>query len=267
VNFEYDLAPGILAYASYAHGFKAGGFNGQDTSPDQMAVPFGPEKVDAYELGLKTGLLDRRMILNVAVFRSEYTDLQVGGARPFVTSPAATVQNAGGARSQGIDISQRWAITRGLTSSLEIQLLDAKYTSYPNANATSYQAVLGIPRQDLTGARTPYSPKYSGNWSLTYEAPLTGDFNLHVGGSLYFTSRFNMTTNNDPFLDQAGYGKLDVSIGINNTKSNWDATLLVRNATDRLYSVYGAAAPTSLGSYSLQIDPLRSYTAQLRWHF
>jgi outer membrane receptor protein involved in Fe transport len=267
VNFEYDLAPGILAYASYANGFKAGGFNGQDTSPDQLAVPFGPEKVNAYEIGLKTELMDHRMTLNLALFRSEYSDLQVGGARPFVTSPAATVQNAGGARSQGLDLSQRWAIARGLTSSLEIQLLDAKYTSYPNANPTSLQAVQGVARQDLSGSRTPYSPRYSGSWNLDYERPLLGNLNVHLGGSVYATSRFNMTTNNDPFLDQAGYAKIDATIGLRNVRSNWDASLLVRNITDRTYAVYGAAAPTSLGSYSVQIDPPRSFTAQLRWHF
>jgi outer membrane receptor protein involved in Fe transport len=267
VNLQYDLARDVLAYASYAHGFKAGGFNGQDASPDQEAVPYGPEKVDAVELGLKTQFFNRRMTLNTALFRSEYDDLQVGGARPFVTSPAATVQNAGGARSQGIELEQRWAITRSLTSSLSVVLLDAKYTSYPNANPTSLQTVQGIPRQDLSGARTPYSPKYSGTWRLDYAIPLPRNLVFKLGGSMLFTDSYNLTTNNDPYLDQEAFVKFDGTIGLSDVAAGWDLSVLVRNLSDEDYLVYGAAAPRSLGSYSVQKDPPRNIAVQLRWRF
>lgn len=267
INLQYDLQRDILAYASYANGFKAGGFNGADTSADQASVPFEPETVNAFELGLKTQLFHRRMTLNAALFRSTYSDLQVGGLRPVNTVPVSTVQNAGGARSQGIEIEQRWAVTREITSSLSFVLLDAKYTSYPNANATSFQTFQGQTQQDLSGERTPYSPKYSGSWRLAYVRPLAGNLAFTLGGSMFFTSRYNISTNNDPFLDQSGFVKLDATIGLSDVAAGWDFSVLVRNVTDESYLVFGAASPTSLGSYSVQKDPPRSVTAQLRWHF
>ena len=266
VNVQFDVAHDVLAYASYSNGFKAGGFNGADTSADQGSIPFGPETVDAFEAGLKTQFLNRRMTLNIAAFRSTYHDLQVGGVRPVNASPVSTVQNAGGARSQGIEVEHRWIVAPGLTSNLSVVLLDAKYTRYPNANATSLQTVQGITQQDLSGARTPYSAKVSGSWALTYKVAVTSNLSLHIGDTLFFTSRYNTTTNNDPFLDQSGFVKLDATVGIT-SKAGWDLSLLVRNLTDANYIVYGAAAPTSLGSYSVQKDPPRSFTVRASHHF
>ena len=263
---QYDLAHDIMAYGSYSRGFKSGGFNGQDTSADQQAVAFAPETVDAFEAGLKMQLLNRRMTFNLAAFRSTYHDLQVGGTRPGV-SLAITVQNAGGARTQGIEFENRWAITNRLTSNLSFTLLDSKYTAYPNANATSLQTVRGQASQDLSGAHTPYAPTFSGSWRLDYDLPLTNDLSLKLGNATYFTTDFSTTTNNDPFLQQGGYAKIDSSIGVVSESARWELDLLVRNVTNKVYLVYGAATPASVGSYSVQRDPPRSVTVQLRWHF
>jgi iron complex outermembrane receptor protein len=39
--------------------------------------PYRPEKVDSYELGMKTRLLDNRLMFNVAAFRDEHKDMQL----------------------------------------------------------------------------------------------------------------------------------------------------------------------------------------------
>ena len=266
LNIQYELAPDLLGYLSYANGFKAGGFNGQDASPDQAAVPFGPEKVNAYEAGLKTQFFDRRMTFNLALFRSDYRDLQVGGSRPGI-SVVQTVQNAGGARAQGLEFEQQWLWAKGLKSSLSGAWLDSRYASYPNANATSLQALQAVAAQNLSGARTPYAPVFSATWNLDYEHSLGGALRAHIGPSFFYSSRYNTTTNNDPYLIQGGFGRLDLQAGISGT-AGWDVSLLVRNVTDKTYIVYGAATPAgSLGTYSVQRYPPRSFTAQLRWHF
>jgi outer membrane receptor protein involved in Fe transport len=108
----------------------------------------------------------------------------------------------------------------------------------------------------------------SGSWRLNYTLPLTGRLDLHLGGLLFFTSRYNTTTNNDPYLDQSGFAKVDATIGLGDRGAGWELSLLVRNLTNERYLVYGAATPAgSLGSYSVQTDPLRSFTAQFRWTF
>jgi len=72
----------LLSYLKYGHGFKGGHFNagltisgGQDI--DQNIDPVDPEFIDAIELGFRTRWLDDRIVLNAAVFRYWYQDLQV----------------------------------------------------------------------------------------------------------------------------------------------------------------------------------------------
>src|SRR3546814_4710745 len=60
IALDQQLAPGILAYASYNRGFKSGLYNSIPPSADVIQ----PEVLDAYEAGLKTELLDRRVRLN-----------------------------------------------------------------------------------------------------------------------------------------------------------------------------------------------------------
>ena len=57
------------AYASYAEGFKSGGFNGRPSS--QTIVSYDPEKVKTYELGLKTEFFDRLLRVNGSIFQSD----------------------------------------------------------------------------------------------------------------------------------------------------------------------------------------------------
>ena len=65
-----------MAYTSVGTGFKSGGFNGSflANDPAQIAVqldPVKPESVTAYEAGVKSTLLDDRLLFNAALFARE----------------------------------------------------------------------------------------------------------------------------------------------------------------------------------------------------
>ncbi|RXD05271.1 TonB-dependent receptor [Sphingomonas sp. UV9] len=78
----------LLTYASYAKGYKAGGYNldrsdlggvngvlSGRTNADAAGLQFNAEKVNNYEIGAKFNT--RRFTLNVAAFRQEFTDFQL----------------------------------------------------------------------------------------------------------------------------------------------------------------------------------------------
>src|SRR3546814_685752 len=96
IALDQQLAPGILAYASYNRGFKSGLYNSIPPSADVIQ----PEVLDAYEAGLKTDLLDRRVRLNVAGFYYDYKNLQV----TVFTPTSAVLQNGAKARIYGADV-------------------------------------------------------------------------------------------------------------------------------------------------------------------
>lgn len=74
----------VMAYASYARGYKGGGANPPRADIDQTVVQyhpqaevFDPEYLNAFELGVKTSLLDRKLRVNATAFYYDYQDYQV----------------------------------------------------------------------------------------------------------------------------------------------------------------------------------------------
>ncbi len=95
VDWKPDLpfTDETLLYASFAHGYKAGGSNpppmgilgwgekdiGENALAESIAKPktFDPEFVNAYEIGAKNTLLDGRLTLNLAAFYYDYDGYQI----------------------------------------------------------------------------------------------------------------------------------------------------------------------------------------------
>ncbi|HSM95650.1 MAG TPA: TonB-dependent receptor [Rhizomicrobium sp.] len=76
---KLDFTDRTLVYASYSRGYKAGGFNpGIQTGTGSGLSPlYGPESIDAYELGTKNILLDGHLQANADVWYYNYQGLQV----------------------------------------------------------------------------------------------------------------------------------------------------------------------------------------------
>ena len=76
---KLDFTDRTLVYASYSRGYKAGGFNpGIQVGAGGGLSPFyGPESIDAYELGTKNVLLDGHLQANADVWYYNYDGLQV----------------------------------------------------------------------------------------------------------------------------------------------------------------------------------------------
>ena len=72
-SLSYDLTDSVMAYATYARGFRTGGFNETDSSADRI---YENEVSDNYELGLKTEWLDGGLIANFAAFRIDFDNQQ-----------------------------------------------------------------------------------------------------------------------------------------------------------------------------------------------
>src|SRR5262249_57787264 len=83
-GIQYQFDRQVMGYFSYARGFKAGGFNSDDTTGVASSLAFGPEHVNAYEVGMKSTWWDNRVLVNLDVFRSDYSGLQVAS---FVELP------------------------------------------------------------------------------------------------------------------------------------------------------------------------------------
>lgn len=200
VTLSYEASDDINLYARFARGFKSGGFNGETNvffdpaAPagcpfglTELCQPYRPEKVDSYELGIKTRLLDDRLIFNVAAFHDRHKDIQLS-IFTAAGAAASVVRNAAAARIQGLEFEAVARPTDGLTINASLALLDAKYRRYIDG---------GI---DVSRNRAfPHTPKRTASLGLDWriiegdwgKLKLSGDVN-HV--SRYFTFPYALTT-------------------------------------------------------------------------
>tara|TARA_R110000787_G_scaffold62077_3_gene140537 strand:- start:12645 stop:15107 length:2463 start_codon:yes stop_codon:yes gene_type:complete len=125
VSANYSFSDDVMGYASYSKGFKNGGFS-QRIFPGELVTPaFTPEFVESYEVGLKTELFDRRLRLNLAVFQSDYSDIQIVVNEGI----APKVRNGGEGRIKGFEIEGQAAPTDWLRIDYGVGYLDAGYRS------------------------------------------------------------------------------------------------------------------------------------------
>lgn len=279
VNVQWHITDDVLAYASYARGFKAGGFDQRNLFLDAVKGQFEPESVDAYEIGTKTTWLNGRVQLNAAAFRSEYENLQVSTFDGVVNF---LVNNAASATTQGLELEGRFHVTDRLTLATSVGYLDAEWNDYRNAQCTAIAQsraltladfsncrinANGLLVQDLTGQSLLMAPKWSGNLFTQYAIPLGDRLEIDAQMNLSFESKKFLAADNDPAMVQTGYAKLDLRIALASV-DGWEIAVLGKNLTDKLTSGHGEDQPLqSTNSFFKLTDLPRTIAIQASYNW
>ncbi|WP_397606074.1 TonB-dependent receptor [Sphingorhabdus sp.] len=265
ITLEARPAEDVMIYTSFKKGFKSGGFSGTD------GLPFNPESANAYEIGLKSRFFDKRVLLNLTAFRSNYKDLQVSSFDPATALFLTT--NAASARTQGLEAELQLAVTQDFKLSGNVTYLDATYEDFTKSQCWAGQtAALGCvtvgssSTQDLSGVTTPYAPEWSGSIAADWSKDIGSGLTLKAGSDLYFTSRFATLTDIHPDSFQEKFAKLNARIGLS-TESGWDLSLAVRNLTDKRTAAFKNTIPGGFNSIAAFTEPPRTFTIQARYKF
>lgn len=264
VNVQYDITDDVMTYASYTKGFKAGGF-----AVAVSKATFDPETVDAFEVGLKSNLFDRRLTFNIAAFLSKYKSLQEtitlilpGG------STAQVVSNVAGTEVKGVELSTMLRASSQLTLSADVAYLDSRYTNHPTAPCTPLQNLFTTPcTQDMTGKQRPFAPKFSGNVGARFSQPVGESIVLRLDGNIYFTSKFFQQPNADPFMSQDGFAKVDARIGLGADNGRWEVAIIGKNLTDKLTASFRQTVPGAPGSFQALAEQGRTIGFQLSMRY
>lgn len=252
VGIEYRLNDDAMVYASLSEGFLSGGIN-IDT---QSAPPFKPEKLTSYELGLKSDYFDKRLRLNMALFYSDYEDIQFSILRvvPGTVQPIRLIGNAAEARIWGVEIDATVVPVEHMTLSLGIGHINAKYKeSDPTSGITT----------DTDFAR---SPKWSATLSGSYQIPLGsfGDFRTYINYS--YKSRVEHNIPNNPFFRQSGYGLVNARLTWMAPGEDWEVSVFATNLTDEEY-VLATTDFAGLGFIDAQYAVPREWGISAKWRF
>ncbi len=275
---EYDLSPRNMIFATYATGYKAGGFSGVSViGTSNQALPYDPEKLEAIEVGSRNRFLDGRIQLNIEGFYWKYKDAQ----SLFTTLNAAgntvnAIANAGQATVYGADVTLVVKPTHADTLRVGAELLHSNYDSFVYQTAgliggvTTGCAVTAAPpfqSVNCTGRPLARAPKYSvtAGWTHVFELGTAGSIETELS-SQFVGSRY-LTIDYIPASRARSYATGDATITYNNP-NGWSLSGFVRNVTDAKIYTGGFTAPTLLRSVVLaNIGAPRTFGGRLGWHF
>ena len=244
VGVDYQVTPDILAYASVTRGFKSGGTSiFANTVAD---LSFEPETIWAYEGGLKSELLDRRLRVNLSFFRYDYKDLQV---QSLVAPGVVAIRNAADARITGGEVEITAKPVRALTLTANYALLDAEYRAFGNASVPNQLVpfVTGDSRfnaatrtYNASGNRLNAAPKGQLSGSATLNVDLAGG-NVFLRGEYYYQSRVFYDASNAPIFSQRPYDLVNASVGWTSADRDWTLQVIGKNLADKQYLITIAA--------------------------
>ncbi len=241
---RYHFTPDLMSYFRVATGYRAGGTNTVFLQ-DQGHFPtqYTSDSLTSYEWGIKGDLVDHTLTLDAALFYIDWKDIQLS-AISTITGQNYFV-NAGGAKSQGGDVSVDWRPLHGLTIAGNAAFTDAVLTR--NAPSGTY---------GNAGDRLPYSPRWSAHLSVDHTFPLSAGLNGNVGaGITYVGDRVSSFTASAsvPRFDLRAYTTAELHAGIQSLA--WNVGLYVRNLTDAqgYLSAMAQNVATGASSYGLEV--------------
>lgn len=267
-KLQYQLDPKAMLYASFSQGFKAGGFNGSDTTGVAANMPFAPEHVNAFEAGIKSQWLDNTLLMNLDVFRSNYRNLQVVVEEGYATgSGVAVVRNAAASQSQGLEYQGQWVASDYFRLSTDLTYLNSRYVSYPNAAPSALQQVSGLAAQNLSGAPTEYAPLLSGSVTGAFTFRFPDQLKFIAALSPFFTSSYYVLSSEDAASRQSSYLRLDARLTVETADGRWGLDVIGKNLTDRHVITFATIAPTSPGTYFISQAEGSNVAIQARFHW
>ena len=224
VSVQLEASQDTFVYLSAARGFKSGGFN---PAAPRAGMAFNPEFAWSYESGIKRSMAGGRIRTNVAVFHTDYRDLQV---QSFIRPGVPDISNAASAGINGVEVEAGATAAAGLRLSGHFSWLDATYDRF--------LAVLpGGARRALEGNRLNNAPEWSAAGSAVHEFAIRQAGTAAVRADLAWQSQVFFTPVNDAIETQRAYGLVHLRAGFEPTGHRWEIALYLRNAGAREYIV------------------------------
>jgi iron complex outermembrane receptor protein len=178
-------------YAKASSGYVAGGI--------LSGIPYRPETLTSYELGLKTTMLDNRLRANLSGFFSDYKDLQTqvfeNGVQAF--------NNAGKATIKGFEAELEAIPMTGVRLGANLGYTDFRYDTYISNGV------------DIAGiARPVYTARWTARLSASYDAP-----DLPVGGHPF--GRVDASFKSKSYLVQTPTQPIGTTDPLDVTPAHW----------------------------------------------
>jgi iron complex outermembrane receptor protein len=280
VALNYYPSEEVMYYGSITRGFKGGGFNGD--TPSDLAnyaadAEYDPELLTAYELGLKSTLLEGNLRLNAALFYYDYQDAQVFNsiADPNTDLPQNKIENAESLELYGLDLDFVWRPLEALYIQGGVGYTHSEFRKYD----MSVPTVSGLSSADLSGETPQNSPGLSVNVLANYSWQLDsyGFVSVQLDGSYQgevFYSSGTVATAGDPSsytrnkdVGQGGYSLWNARLSWQDISDQVEIGLWAKNITDKEYASYMFELSDLVGSDQVIRGVPRTYGIDFKYKY
>ena len=234
----YRVSPGLSAYLSLSRAEKSGGINMSGLPTDAQGQPalatavIRPEKVDAWEVGLKHRPEGGRAALSLDVFETRVRDFQANVVDAGPGALRGYLANVDRVRSRGLEAEAEVRPVRGLVLTGSATLMDARYLAYANGPCPLERIGTATSVCDLSGRRLPGAARWSWSASADYVLPLAAagqDAFVRLDANGRSDSPGEATGSRYTAIE--GYTLVNLSAGLRSPRG-WEASLWVRNVLD-----------------------------------
>ena len=236
-TIEHDLTDNTLLYASAARGAKAGGFNPTAVA-DEFKV-FDEEFNWTYELGAKNTFLDGRLVLNGALFYTDWSNVQINSPDPSSSLPDAVniTLNLGDATVLGVEGDFAFYATDNLSfdgtfSHTKAEYSDGTVDARFRRTTAACDDVVCPSSGDVGGNEIERTPPTQASLGVQWEddLPFWGA-TWNVRSDVTYQSEFYATSMNLGTIPERTLVSLRGAV----QWDNLDVSLWVKNATDEEY--------------------------------
>jgi len=248
-KLTYKFNDRTMVYASYSRGNLVGGFNLAEVTtavgnnPNASLTPladttFPAEFVDAFEVGTKAELLDRRLIVSAAGFFQAYKGFQLNAftGTQFIES---TIPQA---RSEGVETDAYFHVTPSITLNA-----GATYANTVYPDSAQNQAALGnntpgspyfqaTPLFRLPGSHASFAPVWSLVGGIYFEHEVFNGLRFTANADTKYQSSYNTGSDHDPVKTQPGFALVNARVGIGAANGAWSLEAWATNLFNKQYS-------------------------------
>ncbi|TCO75369.1 TonB-dependent receptor [Chromatocurvus halotolerans] len=272
VNVSYLLNDDMTVYAGYSQGWKAGSFDprGANFATPEVERGFDAEELDSFELGFKATWLEGRAITNIALFYSEYSDMQIPGSVGADSDGdgvndtfVGTVTNAAESTISGLEIEGNVLLTENFSMQFSASLLDTSIDEWlvNGVDVSDQRAIQNTPEEMAFIGATYVTPLRDGDLRLMANWSYKGDI-----------TQFELPA---PVIDQEAYDLINASVVWTSMDESWMLGLHGKNLTDEDVKTAGycfgdGGCPSRLGlenNTTVFFAPPRTWTATVEYRF
>ena len=279
IDLDYKPLDNVMTYVSYKRGYRAGGIF---VNAPAAFNTFKPEKVDTYELGLKTSFDSFvKGTFNVAGFYNDFTNqqLQIGfnGTPGSGNSSTSAIANAGASKIYGMELDAVVIPLKGLVLEVNYTYLKTEITkiTLPVADPDEFTTTSSIQKGDPL----VLSPKNKFTVAALYTLPLSPDIGKISGGPTFIhtdkqLSNYDYLHSPATVANLGGnWGQLDsrnllnLNLGWTSImRSSFDVSLFATNVTHEKYYNFDAGLDGA-GFESATLGEPTMYGGSVRYTF